>query len=81
MNARIGTTGLPASYVVKLWTSAAAGAAVAWAVKVSVPPLHPIVAATLILTPYGVVFFAMAYAFRLPEVANALARFGRLSRR
>ncbi len=80
MNARIGTTGLPASYVAKLWTSAVAGAAVAWAVKISVPPVHPIVAATLILAPYGLVFFAAAYAFRLPEVSNALARVGRLSR-
>jgi putative peptidoglycan lipid II flippase len=81
MNARIGTTGLPAPYVVKLWTSAVAGAAAAWAVKVSIPPLHPIVAATFILAPFGLVFFGAAYAFKLPEVSNALARFGRLSRR
>lgn len=56
-------------------------AAVAWAVKISVPPLHPIVAAVLILGPYGIAFFGTAYAFGLPEVANALARFARLSRR
>jgi len=81
MNQRIGKTGLPAPYVVKLWTSAAAGAAVAWIVKASLPPLHPIVVAVLALGPYGLVFFAIAFALRVPEVATALARFGRLSRR
>src|SRR5205823_4858102 len=30
LNARIGRTGLPASYVGKLWSSAIAGAAIAW---------------------------------------------------
>jgi putative peptidoglycan lipid II flippase len=81
MNARIGRTGLPAPYVAKLWTSAAAGAAVAWVVKMTLPALHPIVVATLVLGPYGVVFFATAFALRVPEVSTALARFGRLARR
>jgi len=78
MNARIGATGLPASYVAKLWTSAAAAAAVAWAVKRSLPALHPIVVAILVLGPYGVVFFGAAFALRVPEVAAAIRRLRRL---
>jgi putative peptidoglycan lipid II flippase len=77
MNARIGRTGLPVPYVAKLWTSAAAGAAVAWVVKMSLPALHPIVAAILILGPYGVVFFSAAYMLEVPEVGVALRRFKR----
>ena len=58
LNARIGRTGLPAAYVSKLWAAAAAGAAVAWAIKLAIPPVHPIVTAILVLGPYGVVFSA-----------------------
>jgi putative peptidoglycan lipid II flippase len=65
MNARIGTTGLPASYVAKLWTAAIAGAAVAWIVKLSIPMLPPAVAAILIIGPYGLIFFAVAFLLRI----------------
>jgi putative peptidoglycan lipid II flippase len=79
MNARIGRTGLPASYVAKLWTAAIAGAAAAWAVKLSIPVLPPIVAAVLIVGPYGLIFFAMTFALRIPEASTAVGRFLRRS--
>src|SRR4029077_15087534 len=59
MNARIGRTGLPANFVAKLWASAVTGAAVAWAVRISLPNLHPIIGAIAILGPYGAVYFAV----------------------
>jgi len=74
LNARIGTTGLPASYVAKLWIAAAAGAAVAWAVKVSIPPLPPIVAALLIVGPYSVVFIAMSLALGVEGTMSMIKR-------
>jgi putative peptidoglycan lipid II flippase len=77
MNERIGRTGLPASYVAKLWTSAIAGAAVAWGIKIALPALHPIVAAVLILGPYGLVYFGASIALKVSEassVASALRR-------
>jgi putative peptidoglycan lipid II flippase len=74
MNARIGRTGLPASYLAKLWASAAAGAAAAWAVKLAAPPFHPIVTAIVVLTPYGVVFFAATWALGVGETSMMLAR-------
>ena len=46
------------------------GAAVAAAFGVP----HPIVAALLVLVPYGIVFGAIALAFRLPEASNTIAR-------
>ena len=78
MNQRIGRTGLPASYVGKLWAAAIAGAAAAWAVKLSIPVLPPVVAAVLIIGPYGLIFFAMTFALRIPEASTAV---GRLLRR
>jgi len=74
LNARIGKTGLPASFVAKLWSSAVAGAAVAWGVKTVLPRLHPIVGAAAILGSYGVVYFAMTAALKVPETASALRR-------
>jgi putative peptidoglycan lipid II flippase len=72
MNARIGKTGLPASYVVKLWSAAMAGAAAAWAVKLSIPILPPVVAAILIIGPYGLVFLAMTLALQVEGAARTL---------
>ena len=77
MNGRIGRTGLPAGYVAKLWISAVAGAAVAWAVKIELPALHPVAAAVLILGPYGLVFFAATFLFRLPEASAMVERIQR----
>jgi putative peptidoglycan lipid II flippase len=73
LNRRIGRTGLPASYVATLWSAAAVGAAAAWGVKMVIPPLHPAVAAIGILGVYGLVFLAVAFAARLPEL-QALRR-------
>jgi putative peptidoglycan lipid II flippase len=72
LNARIGKTGLAAGYVAKLWTAAIAGAAAAWVVKLSIPPLPPIVAAVLIVGPYGLVFVAMSLALRIEGAAATL---------
>jgi putative peptidoglycan lipid II flippase len=77
MNARIGNTGLPASYVAKLWSSAIAAAAVAWGVKLALPTMHPIIAAVMILGPYGLAYFGAAGALRVPEVSSVLARLRR----
>jgi len=74
MNARIGKTGLPASYVARLWAAAIAGAAAAWAAKLTIPALPPVVAAVLIIGPYGVVFFAMTFLLRIPEASGAISR-------
>jgi putative peptidoglycan lipid II flippase len=70
LNASVGRTGLQPSYVVKLWAAAAAAAVVAWTVKLTTGPFHPAIAAVLILGPYGVVFFGLAWFLRVPEAAT-----------
>ena len=74
LNARIGRTGLPAPYVLKLWASALAGAAAAWAIKLAIPTLHPIATGILVLVPYGVVFLGMTFTLRIPETSGVFAR-------
>ncbi len=63
LNARIGRTGVAAGYLGKLWVAALAGAAAAWAVKMAIGPRHPVLAATLILAPYGALYFGVAALF------------------
>ncbi len=78
LNARIGRTGLPVALTARLWAAAGAGAVVAWAVKLNIPAMHPIATAVVVLTPYGLVFFAVALAFSVPEATTLVRRIGRL---
>ena len=74
LNTRIGRTGLPLSLTAKLWLSAAAGAAAAWAVKLSITIPNPRLAAVAILLPYGLVYFGVTYLLRVEECTQALRR-------
>jgi hypothetical protein len=47
-------------------------------VKLYAPPLHPILTAVIVLSPYGAVFFAATLALGIPEASQAIRRFGRL---
>src|SRR5919199_4863457 len=80
LNRRIGWTGIPFSYVSKLWASAAASAAVALAVKYALGHVHPIPLAALVLTPYGLLFFALTSAFGLEESRAVVGRVLRVAR-
>jgi len=80
LNARIGRTGLPASYVATLWVAAIAAAVAAWAAKLAVPAFHPIVTAIFVLAPYGVVFFGATWLLGVPEATAAFARVARARR-
>jgi putative peptidoglycan lipid II flippase len=91
LNARVGRTGPPRALLVRLWTAAAAAAAVAWGVKLLLgeiaPELHRAIVGPLVLGPFGVTYFAAAAALGVPEagafVAAVLRKvgLGRLARR
>ena len=70
LNPRIGTTGLPFLLTAKLWGAAVVGAAAAWAVKLAIGRVHPVLDALLILTPYGLVYFATTWLLRVEESAR-----------
>ena len=74
LNKRIGKTGLPLGYVTKLWLAAAVGACVGWAIKLIIGVHHPVVVALLVLLPYGFTYFALAAAFKVPEVNTVVGR-------
>lgn len=74
LNRRLGQTGLPRGLVVRLWAAALAGAAIAWAIKLSFPVRQPIVLAAAVLIPYGLVYLGTTIVLRIPEARVALAR-------
>jgi putative peptidoglycan lipid II flippase len=81
LNTRIGTTGVPASLIARMWASSAVGAAAAWGIKLAVGnPYHPVVTAVVVLFPYGLIYFAVTYLFRVEECAAMFARVARLRR-
>jgi putative peptidoglycan lipid II flippase len=74
LNARIGRTGLPASFVARLWLAAAAAAAAAWGLKELVGARPAILLAVLTIVPYGAVYFGVTAALGVPEVSAVLGR-------
>lgn len=60
LSRRIGRAAIGAGYVTRLWAAALAGAASAWAIKLSLPPLHPILTAGAALVPFGFVYLLLA---------------------
>lgn len=73
LNARIGSTGLPAAYVARLWACALAAGAGAWGVKLLVSAAPPLVKAAAVLGPYGLVYLGGALALGVPEADAAAA--------
>ena len=57
-------------YVAKLWMSAIAGAAVAWGIKLMLPPLHPVVVAIAVLGPFGLTYVGATVALGVPEATD-----------
>lgn len=75
LNSRIGTTGVAAIYLVKLWTAAAISAVIGFGLKQILPPIHAIPLAILVLGTYGVLYFAIGAGFRVPEARRILKNF------
>ena len=74
LNARIGPTGLAIGYTARLWASAALAAGAAWMVKLTIPLSQPIAVGLAVVAIYGVVYFGMTLALRVPEASAALNR-------
>ena len=74
LNRRIGQTGLALGYTARLWIAAIAAGAAGWGVRVAIGHRNPILAAALILPPYGAVYFGLAAALRLDEARALLGR-------
>ncbi len=78
LNQKIGKTGLPVSFTAKLWAAAAIGAAIGWAIKLSIgASLPPLVVTALVTIPYGITYFLMASLFRVKEARAVISQFSR----
>ncbi len=78
LNGRIGRTGLPTPFVLKLWAAALAAAGLGWAIKLFVGVNRPVWTAILVLGPYGVCYFTLTSLLGLPEAGAIFSRFKRL---
>jgi putative peptidoglycan lipid II flippase len=74
LNARIGRTGLAASFVVRLWASAIVAAAAGVAVKYALGVDHAIVVAAAALGLYGLIYFGLTAALGVSEGATLVRR-------
>jgi putative peptidoglycan lipid II flippase len=81
LNRRIGQTGLPLSFMARLWAAALLGAAAAWGIKLLLGERHPAIVAALVLVPYGLIYFGITHAMKLPEAQTVVGRFTRLLKR
>ena len=79
LNGKIGKTGLPIAFTIKLWTAAITGAGIGWAVKLAIgSALHPILIALLVATPYGITYFLIAALLRVKEAQDIINRVVRM---
>lgn len=70
---RIGSVAVAPSLLVKLWLSAIAAAALAFASKLAVGMNHPLPAAAIILSVFGLVYLAGTYLLRVKESRDTAA--------
>jgi putative peptidoglycan lipid II flippase len=66
LNERIGATGLRAGYVARLWMAAVSAAAVAWAVRLALPPVAPVLRGAAVLPAFGLVYVGVLSAAGIP---------------
>jgi putative peptidoglycan lipid II flippase len=74
MNQKIGRSEFPAAYFARLWLAAAIAAAVAWGVKLGLHPQRPLIAAVLILVPYGAVYLGCTAMFGVDQASGLVRR-------
>jgi putative peptidoglycan lipid II flippase len=75
LNRRIGSTGLSAPLVAKLYLCAVLAAAAAWAVKLTIGLAQPRPFGAAILATFGLTYLGAAYLLRIEECRDALKRF------
>ncbi len=77
IRSRIGQVGVPLGFLAQVWIAAMLGAALSRGVLVSISLKGPILVAILILGIYGVVFFGLTAALKLPEAQSMFGIFRR----
>jgi putative peptidoglycan lipid II flippase len=71
---RIGPSGVPAAFLAKAWSAALLAAFAGWAIHHYSGIQRPIPLAVVVLIPYGLLYFALAFAFGLREARSLFER-------
>jgi putative peptidoglycan lipid II flippase len=74
LNRRIGSTGLPPRLLVSLWAASAVAAALAWALKLGLATLPPLVSGLAVLALFGLGYSLLTWLFHVQEARSLLAR-------
>jgi putative peptidoglycan lipid II flippase len=74
LNTRIGKTGLPLPILARLWAAVLLGIVLGVSVEVLLPPVHPVLRAVLVLTPFCVGYVGLAHVFGLSEARTMVRR-------
>lgn len=80
LHQRIGAARPASAFLAQLWLAAGLSAAIAWACKLGLGHRHPLVVGVAVLIPYGLVYFGMTTAMKIPEAQVVFRRFSRLRR-
>jgi putative peptidoglycan lipid II flippase len=72
MNRRIGRSGLAAGYLAKIWAAALAAAGIGWVLRNGFGSHPPVLQAIVVLPPYGLAYFAIAWLLGLPEARDVM---------
>jgi len=73
LNARVGRTGLPASFSLRVWGSALGAAAAGFGVKLAFASLGPVLLGALVCGAFAGAYGALALLLRVPEAAALAA--------
>jgi putative peptidoglycan lipid II flippase len=73
LQSRIGSAGVRLTFLFTLWSAATLAAGLGWAVKLSMPHVHPAILAAAVVVPYGVTYFSVTLMLGVPE-AHATVR-------
>jgi putative peptidoglycan lipid II flippase len=71
INRRVGKTGLPVSYLLKLWMITLVSGSLAFAVKWAVSALPPIPCGLIVISIYGTLYLALSLWMGLPQARSA----------
>lgn len=77
LSARIGRTGIPAGFALKLWTTAMIAAFVGYAVKLALGVARPELLAVLVVLLYGSIYFGGTALLGIAESQSTLSAIGR----
>jgi len=76
VNKRVGKTGIPRTRLLALWSSAAAAAGVAWAIRMVVPSNRPLLGGAVIIAAYGATYFVATFIARVEDAVSIARRLG-----